>query len=179
MPAIYARGSLRPAGGCASLCDARRGHADNVWRVSEALIGGKNQYANTVAIVEVRTARQSAARAIMCLNCMTHSSKEILPHSTFCALRKTRSCPLWREVTSKESDHEMPPRVEIPLLDRLLASPAVPVDAKLAAIESCRRQLAQIHRWDREQRVLDARLAEVAKRLKPARRTPERISSSG
>jgi hypothetical protein len=42
MPAIYARGSLRPAGGCASLCGARRGHVDNVWRVSEAHIGGKN-----------------------------------------------------------------------------------------------------------------------------------------
>lgn len=82
-------------------------------------------------------------------------------------------------VTSKESDHEMPPRVEMPLLDRPLASPVVPLDAKLAAIESCRRQLAQMHRRDREQRVLDARLAEVAKRLKPAHRTPERISGSG
>ena len=96
-----------------------------------------------------------------------------------CVAQDALMSTLVGQVTSKESDHEMPPRVEIPLLDRLLASPAVPVGAKLAAIESCRRQLKQMHRRDREQRVLDARLAEVAKRLKPAHRTPERISGSG
>jgi hypothetical protein len=60
----------------------------------------------------------------------------------------------------------MSQRVAIPLLERLLASPVVPVDAKLAAIDSCRRKLAEMDRWSREQRVLDARLAAAARTLK-------------
>jgi hypothetical protein len=34
--------SFRPEVGCASLCGARRGRADNAWRVGEAHIGRKN-----------------------------------------------------------------------------------------------------------------------------------------
>jgi hypothetical protein len=60
----------------------------------------------------------------------------------------------------------MAPCVAIPLLDRLIASTLVPLDAKLSAIESCRRQLAQTHSFSRVHRDLDARLAELAAALK-------------
>jgi hypothetical protein len=139
---------------------------------------GRTKYAHTVAIVEVRTACQSSGHYVSQLY-DEFIKRNPASFNILCVAQDTLISTLAGQVTSKESDHEMPLRVEIPFLDLLLASPAVPVDAKLAAIESCRRQLAHMHRQDRGQRVLDAWLAEVAERLKPTHRTPERKSNSG
>lgn len=56
--------------------------------------------------------------------------------------------------------------VPIPFLERMLVSPIVPLNAKLAAIEGCRHELAEMDRWDLTQIDLDARLAEAARALK-------------
>jgi hypothetical protein len=92
----------------------------------------------------------------------------LAPFNILCVAQDVLIATFAAQVTSKEPDHEMPQRVAIPLLERLLASPVVPVDAKLAAINSCRRKLAEMD-WGREQRVLDARLAEAARTLKSSR----------
>jgi len=53
------------------------------------------------------------------------------------------------------------------LVDRLLASTLVPRDAKLAAVESWRRELAALGDKHRDCRALERRLAEASRLLAP------------
>jgi hypothetical protein len=55
------------------------------------------------------------------------------------------------------------------LVDRLLASTLVPRDAKLAAVESWRRELAAMREKPRDYPRLERRLAEASRLLAPPR----------
>ncbi len=54
----------------------------------------------------------------------------------------------------------------LPLLDRLIASTLVPPEAKVAAIESWRNELASTRVRDAIHRELERRLAEASRRLR-------------